>query len=145
MQLLVMIMRIEYDWDNKRKSVRLIHLCPRKQFFLFCPACYLLQSGFYLVHSSTLKMEATCSSDTSVDFQPTARRNIPTDRNIHIYSYWNCKVSVYRWCIYPVWNSAMHTHTLMVDDNCSVNMSCCTLCVRYLKRWLRRSTLIATF
>jgi hypothetical protein len=29
-----------------------------------------------LVHSSTLKMEATCSSEISVDFQPSKRRYI---------------------------------------------------------------------
>jgi hypothetical protein len=41
-------------------------------------------------------MEGTCSSDTSVDFQLTARRNIPIERNINIYIYFNCKVRVYR-------------------------------------------------
>jgi hypothetical protein len=33
----------------------------------------------YLPHSSTLKIEATCSSETSVDFQQTTRRYIPED------------------------------------------------------------------
>jgi hypothetical protein len=36
--------------------------------------------GSCLVYSSTLKMEATCSIETSVDFQRTARRYIPEDR-----------------------------------------------------------------
>jgi hypothetical protein len=36
-----------------------------------------------LAYSSTLKMEATCSSGTSVDFQRTARRYIPEDRTLH--------------------------------------------------------------
>jgi hypothetical protein len=34
--------------------------------------------------SSALKMEATCSSETSVDFQRTARRYIPEDRILHV-------------------------------------------------------------
>jgi hypothetical protein len=34
-------------------------------------------------YSSTLKMEATCSFDKSVDFQRTAWRCIPGDRNLH--------------------------------------------------------------
>jgi hypothetical protein len=36
----------------------------------------------YLAYSSTVKMEATCSSETSVDFQRTTRRYILEDRNI---------------------------------------------------------------
>jgi hypothetical protein len=44
-------------------------------------ACFTLVSclGYY----STMKMEATCSSETSVDFQPTTRRYIPEDRTLH--------------------------------------------------------------
>jgi hypothetical protein len=37
-----------------------------------------------LVLSPILKMKATCSSETSVDFQWTARRCIPEDRNFNI-------------------------------------------------------------
>jgi hypothetical protein len=37
-----------------------------------------------LVYSSTLKMEATYSSKTSVDFQRTTRRYIPEDRTLGI-------------------------------------------------------------
>jgi hypothetical protein len=33
----------------------------------------------YLAYSSTLKMEATCSSETSVDFQRTTHHYIPED------------------------------------------------------------------
>jgi hypothetical protein len=36
-----------------------------------------------LVYSSTLKMEATCSSETSVDLQWTTRRYIPEDRTLY--------------------------------------------------------------
>jgi hypothetical protein len=35
-----------------------------------------------LAYSSNLRMEATCSSETSVDFQRTARRYIPEDRTL---------------------------------------------------------------
>jgi hypothetical protein len=33
-----------------------------------------------LAYSSTLEMKATCSSETSVNFQRTTRRYIPEDR-----------------------------------------------------------------
>jgi hypothetical protein len=36
----------------------------------------------YLDYSSTLKIEATCSSETSVHFQRTTRRCIPEDRTL---------------------------------------------------------------
>jgi hypothetical protein len=34
-------------------------------------------------HSTSLKMEATCSSETSADFQQTTGRYIPEDRILH--------------------------------------------------------------
>jgi hypothetical protein len=37
-----------------------------------------------LVYHSVLKMEATCSSETSVDFQRTTRRNVPEDRTLRV-------------------------------------------------------------
>jgi hypothetical protein len=40
--------------------------------------CFMLVSC--LAYSSTLKMEATCSSETSVDFQRTTVRCIPEDK-----------------------------------------------------------------
>jgi hypothetical protein len=43
--------------------------------------CFMLAS--YLSYSSTLKMEATSSSETSVEFQGTTRRYIPEDRKLH--------------------------------------------------------------
>jgi hypothetical protein len=49
---------------------------PRKK-----PACCLLYAGFYL-DLSTLKMEAACSSETSVDFQWTTGRYIQEDRTL---------------------------------------------------------------
>jgi hypothetical protein len=36
-----------------------------------------------LAYSSTLNMEATCSSKTSADFQRTTRRYFPEDRTLH--------------------------------------------------------------
>jgi hypothetical protein len=51
--------------------------------YVFMPAiCFTLVSC--LCHSSTLKMEATCSSETSLDFQRTTRRCILEDRNLPI-------------------------------------------------------------
>jgi hypothetical protein len=41
-------------------------------------------------YSSTLTMEATCSSETSVVFKPTTRRYIPEDRAL-------CSVSFFGW------------------------------------------------
>jgi hypothetical protein len=38
-----------------------------------------------LAYSLTLKMDATCSSETSVDFQRTTRRYIPKHRTLHVY------------------------------------------------------------
>jgi hypothetical protein len=38
------------------------------------------QSFAFLTYSSTLKMEATCSSKASIDFQRATRRYIPEDK-----------------------------------------------------------------
>jgi hypothetical protein len=40
-----------------------------------------------LVYSSTLKMEETCSSETSVDFQQTTQRYILEDKTLHNHGY----------------------------------------------------------
>jgi hypothetical protein len=47
-----------------------------------------------LAYSSTLKMEATCSSEMSVDFQQTVWRYIPDDRTLHIL-FWKCKLNYF--------------------------------------------------
>jgi hypothetical protein len=47
--------------------------------------------GFLLVYSSTLKRKATCSSETSVDFQRTTQHYIPEDINFHNYRCENLK------------------------------------------------------
>jgi hypothetical protein len=44
-------------------------------------------AGFLLGLFSTLKMEAICSSETSVDFQRTTRRYIPEDSTLQTQSY----------------------------------------------------------
>jgi hypothetical protein len=52
-----------------------------------CSTQLCLPPAFTLVSCSNypaaLKMEGTCSTETSVDFQWTTRRNIPEDRSLH--------------------------------------------------------------
>jgi hypothetical protein len=54
---------------------------------VFCDITLCLPLAFTLVscsaYSSTLKMEATCSSETSNDFQRITRRYIPEDSTLH--------------------------------------------------------------
>jgi hypothetical protein len=45
----------------------------------------------YLAYSLTLKMEATCSSKMSVDFEWTTQRYIPEDRTLHNHCCENLK------------------------------------------------------
>jgi hypothetical protein len=45
-----------------------------------------------MTYSSTLKMEAICSSEMSVDFQRATRRYIPEDRNLHNHRRENLKI-----------------------------------------------------
>jgi hypothetical protein len=47
-------------------------------------ACRVLVSC--LAYFSTQKMEAACSSETSVDFHRTRRRYVPEDRALHVDS-----------------------------------------------------------
>jgi hypothetical protein len=47
------------------------------------PTCYLRHAGFLLYSFLTLKMEATCSSETSVNFQQTTQCYIPEGRTLH--------------------------------------------------------------
>jgi hypothetical protein len=44
-----------------------------------------------LAYSLILKMEATCSSETSVDFQWTTQYYIPQDKTLHNHHYENLK------------------------------------------------------
>jgi hypothetical protein len=71
-----------------------IILPPRKWRQCIPPKCQLTFNGLgqlgtcftlvsCLVYSSSVKMEAKCSSETSVDFQGTTRRYIPEDDTLH--------------------------------------------------------------
>jgi hypothetical protein len=51
--------------------------------------CFMLVSC--LAYFSTLNMEASCSSETSVDFQLTKRRYIPENRTLHNHRCDNLK------------------------------------------------------
>jgi hypothetical protein len=44
-----------------------------------------MKAGSTQSSASTLKMEAICSSESSVDFQRTTRRYIPEDSTLHIF------------------------------------------------------------
>jgi hypothetical protein len=50
--------------------------------FTLATAYFMLD--FSLVYSSALKMEATCSYETSADFQKTTRRYISDDETLQI-------------------------------------------------------------
>jgi hypothetical protein len=54
-------------------------------FFDQCSAFYLSHIGFLLGHFSTQKVQATYSSETSVDFQRTTRHYIPEYRAINFH------------------------------------------------------------
>jgi hypothetical protein len=49
----------------------------------------------YLAYSSTLKVEAICSPETSVEFQRTTRRYIPEERTINNHRCENLKLYLY--------------------------------------------------
>jgi hypothetical protein len=51
--------------------------------------CFILVS--FLAYSSTLKMEATCSSEMCVDYQQTTRRYVQEDRILHNHRCENVK------------------------------------------------------
>jgi hypothetical protein len=61
----------------------------------FRGTCLCLPPSFTLIsclaYSSTLKKEATCTSETSADFQWTALRYIPEDRILHNHRCENLK------------------------------------------------------
>jgi hypothetical protein len=44
-----------------------------------------------LAYFSTMKMEVTCSSETSVDFQWPSEHYIPEDTNLYTHCYENLK------------------------------------------------------
>jgi hypothetical protein len=72
------------SWDHRvyLSTEKTLRLLPQKA----CTATALLATYFTLVsclaYSSTLKMEATCSFETSVDFLRATRRYIPEGRTL---------------------------------------------------------------
>jgi hypothetical protein len=62
------------------KSIIFWDMTPCSLLSCFSPACLLVLSE---IISSTLKMEAICSSETSVGTQQTTRRYIPEDDTLH--------------------------------------------------------------
>jgi hypothetical protein len=58
----------------------------------------------FLGYFSTLKMEATCSSVTSVDFQRTTRCHIPEDRNSS-FGILNFEADVWTWDPPPIYEA----------------------------------------
>jgi hypothetical protein len=72
---------IESHWTFQRNK------SPPQQSFL--AACFMLVS--WLAYSSTLKMKATCSPKTSLNFQWTTWPSFPEDRTIHNHCCENLK------------------------------------------------------
>jgi hypothetical protein len=68
--------------DQRKSQARSQHEVGSKQ------SCMLVS---YLAYSSTVKTEATCSSETSVDFQRTIWRYIVEDRTLHNHCCENFK------------------------------------------------------
>jgi hypothetical protein len=68
------------SWHNQQKPAR-NQLC-------LPPACLLIFAEFI---SPTLKMEAICSAETSVETQRTTRRHIPEDDTLHNHRCENLK------------------------------------------------------
>jgi hypothetical protein len=66
------------------------------------PAFTLLSCSVY---SSTLKMVAICSSETSVDFQRTKRRYVSDDRTLHNHCCEN-----FNFCTLHVFGHVSHTN-----------------------------------
>jgi hypothetical protein len=64
----------------------------------------------YLAYASTLKMEATCSSETLLDFQQAIWRYIPEDITLHNHRCENLKSNKnYYLCIVRLYTSALVT------------------------------------
>jgi hypothetical protein len=66
-----------------------------------------------LAHSSTLKMEETCSSETSADFQRTTWHYISADRTLHNHCCENLKPTLPN----KIGNKADHKYTAVEHVN----------------------------
>jgi hypothetical protein len=73
---------------------------PINKVFIVCSACHLLSLLFlFSAYSSILKMEATCSSEMSIDFHRTTRRYIPEDGNLSDHLSENLTFYIYVVCV----------------------------------------------
>jgi hypothetical protein len=85
-----------YEWVHKMKQAMRdearskLELNKNTQMLLLLATCLLagLEGKKF---SSTLKMEAICSSETSVESQQTTRRHIPEDDTLHNHLCENLK------------------------------------------------------
>jgi hypothetical protein len=68
-------------------------------------------------YSSNLKMEETCSSETSVDFQRPTRRYIPEDKTLHYHRCQNFKSCVNSKCI-----NIIYKYIATFDDTVVTNL-----------------------
>jgi hypothetical protein len=82
-----------------------------KSWYIYCSAChYSYFSLFsYLAYSSTLKIEATCFSETSVDFQHTRLLYLRADKIVHYYRCENLKFYIRRLNIVIFWRNLYGT------------------------------------
>jgi hypothetical protein len=74
--------------------------------YVYTPKCIKIWPPAFtpvscLAYSSTLKIEATCSSEASVDFQRTTRRYIPEYKSLHYHRCENLKS--YKLCLVLIW------------------------------------------
>jgi hypothetical protein len=63
-------------------------------------SCCIFHVGFFSANSSTLKMDATPSSETSVCFQRTTWRYIQEHRTLHNYRCENLESHIYIVCVF---------------------------------------------
>jgi hypothetical protein len=77
-------------------------------------ACHLLARWFAEPISSTLEMEAICSSETSVETQRTTRRHIPEDDILHKHRCENLKSYIF---IYGSFNRAVSSQDYTASNN----------------------------
>jgi hypothetical protein len=76
-----------------------------------------------LTYSSTLKMEATCSSETSVDFQRTTRPYIPDNRTHHNHRCENLRsYKIHKYVIVTVVLYGCKTSSLTLSED--IDLGC---------------------
>jgi hypothetical protein len=75
-----------------------------------------------LAYFSTLKMEATCSSETSVNFQHISRRYISEDRTLH--NHWCGNLNFYLGTIHI----SVRRHSIHISASRSSSQLCLSVC-----------------